>query len=101
MTYSFEIHFDKYNRTTCLSDMRRIVVSGITIVAKNNKVGGLYFSKYVKSRNGNFSKVAGSIAYPILFTSCDKVVLKIEDFPKPPILEKDEKWHSHINLIKK
>ncbi len=65
--YSFELHFESYKRLPgCLEDTRRVYVSNICIVAKNNKYHQFYFSDYVTKMKGKFEPVTGSHNYPQL-----------------------------------
>lgn len=87
--YSFKITFNRYERKTCLSDVRVVNVSGITIVAKNAKFGCVYRSEYVKFQKGKFNYASGSNNYPILFPMGKKVELFMSDFPRYPKLKTD------------
>lgn len=98
MSYSFKITFNKYERKTCLSDVRTINVSGITIVAKNAKFGCIYRSDYVKFQKGKFNYASGSNNYPILFPMGKKVELFISDFPNYPVI-REERDHISISDI--
>lgn len=82
--YSFELHFESYSRNTSLTDTRRVYVSNICIVAKNNKYHQFYFSDYVTRMKGKFAPVAGSHSYPILMPRSKKVILYVENFPVEP-----------------
>lgn len=84
--YSFEIEFNRIKRDNILYCHRAIYVSGICIVAKNDKFGNFYFSKYIKKRIGNFLNVCGSNQYPELCPAKNKVTLYIHNFPKFPTL---------------
>lgn len=95
MKYSFKITFNRYERRTCLSDVRTINVSGITLVAKNSKFGCIYRSDYVKFQKGKFYYTAGSNNYPILFPMSKKVELFVSGFPNyPQIIEQRD----HISI---
>jgi hypothetical protein len=85
--YSFEIEFNRIKMDTELVAHQSIYVSGICILAKNNKFGGFYFSKYIKSKVGKFHNVCGSNRYPSLQPIKDKVLLKIEGFPRNPTID--------------
>lgn len=98
MSYSFKITFNRYERRTCLSDVRTINVSGITIVAKNAKFGCIYRSDYVKFQKGKFNYASGSNSYPILFPMGKKVELFISGFPNYPVI-REERDHITISDI--
>ena len=101
--YSFEIHFNKYERTNPeLQDVQSLYVSGKAILAKNKKFGGLYSSTYVDRIKNNFAFAAGSNVKPILFPVED-VVIYVMDFPRFPTLDfdnMDRKIHISIHNIK-
>lgn len=99
MKYSFKITFNKYERKTCLSDVRTVNVSGITIVAKNAKFGCIYRSDYVKYQKGKFNHSSGSNNYPILFPNGEKVELFISNFPYYPTI-KEQRDNIIISDIK-
>lgn len=84
--YTFEIHFNQVKETTPLVCIQSVYVSNICIVAKNNKVGGFYFSKYITSKKGTFKHICGSVRYPHLNTE-SKVILEIKNFPTYPSLD--------------
>lgn len=98
MSYSFKITFNRYERRTCLSDVRTINISGITIVAKNAKFGCIYRSDYVKFQKGKFNYASGSNNYPILFPMGKKVELFISGFQNYPVI-KEERDHITISDI--
>jgi hypothetical protein len=97
MKYNFEIHFERYQQTSCLNDVRAIYVSGICIAAKNQKFGKPYISKYVKNVLGAFLFVAGSERYPTLYPKNKAVVLTLEGFPHYPVLNVTE-HQTHITI---
>lgn len=111
--YSFEIEYNKVKIDIYLLEHQSLYVSGICIVAKNDKYGQFYFSKYIKEKEGMFRNVCGSNRYPSLQPRGSKVILKIEDFPKYPVInnpyekslrEKGLEYIKHImikNIIKK
>lgn len=80
MKYSFTIVVKPYERENCtLDDMRSIYSGSTCIVAKNNKHGGLYISKFAKIIKGSFVKVAGSVRYPILIAK-NEVHIRVSNF---------------------
>jgi hypothetical protein len=85
--YDFKIHFTPVKPTTSLVCIKAVYVSGICIVAKNSKFGDFYFSKYIKSIQGKFKHVCGSVRYPYLNTQGKKVILQITNFPVYPSLD--------------
>jgi hypothetical protein len=105
ITYDFDVVFVQNKIESLYTDVTKsIYVSDICIVAKNQKVGGLYFSKYVDEKIGKFQHVAGSWNYPILYVSGgkvgDKVMLRVKDFPKKPIFKTDKNVSIIIKNIK-
>ncbi len=100
MKYSFEIIFDKHDRSSpFLEDVQGIFVSKICIVAKKQKFGKFYFSKYIKKSTGKFRHSAGSNAYPILFP-VKQVILFIENFPSYPVFTNKIMEHKPFLKIK-
>lgn len=86
--YSFDIVFSDYEtQSVFLDDVQRVYVSGVCIIAKNQKFGGLYFSKYIAKRIGNFRYVCGSNNYPTLKAQGKQVTLHIKNFPHLPVLQ--------------
>jgi len=96
--YNFDIVFSEYQtKNVFLEDIQRLCVSGICIVAKNDKFGGFYFSKYIDKRIGNFRNVCGSNNYPTLKPQRKNVILHIKNFPHAPVLETTQ-YQPHIMI---
>ena len=96
--YSFQIVFEQYTRTfPTLEDVGRIVVSGVCLIAKNDKRGQIYISKHVKNVQGKFLYIAGSERYPMLYPKSKTVILTVAGFPKYPILLVNE-YQGHITI---
>jgi hypothetical protein len=109
--YNFIIEFNPYSRLNGgLNDTRTIYVSGICIVAKNQKFGKAYHSPYIKHMDGSFAKVAGSNSYPLLWPVVGPkkkkkrgtVTLHIKGFPRYPKFDLDQKkceeYYPHITI---
>tara|TARA_B110000285_G_C15052870_1_gene577964 strand:- start:830 stop:1255 length:426 start_codon:yes stop_codon:yes gene_type:complete len=93
MRTSFTVRLYNYTRDTCTEDIDDITISGITIVSKPEKFGGVCLHlgnqkkfKYQMNILGRFSKVAGSHSYPILFFNPKVPYIDIEliNFPRYP-----------------
>jgi hypothetical protein len=92
-TYSFEIEVKfGYVPEHWIYELRKIVVRNTTIIAKNEKHGGLYRSKYIQSIAGTFVYVCGTVQYPILSPRKKSVLIKVAGFPKKPQAEDNEAY---------
>lgn len=90
MKYSFTIIVKPYERKNCTCDDYRVIYNGKTcLVAKNAKHGELYIHPCAKIIKGNFSKIAGSINYPILFNKQD-VHIRVTDFHSAPEIKTNQ-----------
>lgn len=88
--FRFDIEFNN-NYTFDIDETCTISVSGISIISKREKYGGLKISKYVKNIKGRFARRGGSHQYPRLHAARKKVIIQVEGFPKYPILENKAK----------
>jgi hypothetical protein len=90
MRCSFTLVVKRYKRENCtLDDMRSIYSGKICLIAKNSKFDGLYIHKSGKIIKGKFSKVAGSVRYPILIAQ-DEVHIRFENFNNIPNIITDQ-----------
>jgi hypothetical protein len=88
--YSFTLVVKRYKRENCTLDDMRSIYSGKTcLIAKNSKFDGLYIHKSGKIIKGKFSKVAGSVRYPILIAQ-DEVHIRFENFHSMPNIITDQ-----------
>lgn len=85
--YNFKIRVKKYIPIWRVLDFNSIKVSGITIIAKNDSIGGLYKSKYITNIQGMFEYKYGSHRYPDLVPKSKEVVIEVSNFPRKPKLQ--------------
>lgn len=99
-SYNFQITIKQYERSSpTLHDMRVVRATGICIVAKNSKFGGLYLHPKAKIVKGRFEHVAGSNSYPILYPKSKEVVIEVTDFERFPEITTD-RYAQHSDIVK-
>jgi len=99
MKYNFtvRVHADEDRSSGGLSDIRYIDISGIVLISKPEKFGGVCFHKgnqkkhkYTMNLSKNFAYVAGSINYPILWINKGFIDIVVKNFPRKPELNLNE-----------
>lgn len=89
-TFSFTLVIKPYKRQNCaLDDMRTIYSDNTCLIAKNNKIDGLYIHNTGEILKGKFHKVAGSVRYPILMAK-NEVHIRFENFHSNPNIITDQ-----------
>lgn len=91
-TYSNE-----YYSTLTLSDIHIIGKDGKFEPARIFKGNQKKF-KYVINIKGQFSKVAGSNSYPLLWWKGEYIDIEIKNFPRFPVIAQD--WHVARNIMR-
>lgn len=91
----FRLHNCK--RTSCLEDINEITISGITILSKREKFGGVCLHKgnqrkfgYKINIKGKIYPVAGSHSYPIIAFKGKFLDIELENFPRYPSFGQDK-----------
>ena len=106
MRTSFTVRLYNYTRDSCIADIDEITISGITIVSKPDKYGGVCLHlgnqkkfKYKMNILGKFFKVAGSHSYPILFfnTRLPYIDVELVNFPRYPSYPQDQ-YHARNEM---
>jgi len=89
--YSFIVVVKKWKRNNPTLDDLRVIKSGnTTLIAKNQKKGGIYLHKRAKIVKGRFEYIAGSNSYPILIPKTSEVHIEVTGFHSKPDINTDQ-----------